>query len=76
MTGFVRLAAYQADRVTLTAGTTHIDGTLLVDSTDRVNLIFGSPMTDLSITLTSPSGLECCSMIRVPPMRRVWLRAL
>ncbi|MCI5197397.1 MAG: hypothetical protein D3919_14510, partial [Candidatus Electrothrix sp. AW5] len=52
----VTLAAYQADRVTLAAGTTHIDSTLQVDFTDRVNLIFGSPLTDLSITLTSPSG--------------------
>jgi len=52
----VTLAAYQADRVTLLAGTTYIGGTLLVDSTDRVNLVFGSPLPDLSITLTSPSG--------------------
>jgi len=52
----VTLAAYQADRVTLTAGTTHIEGTLPMNSTDRVNLVFGSPSTNLSITLTSPSG--------------------
>jgi hypothetical protein len=54
----VNLSAYQMNRVVLTAGSTYAGGSILLDSADGVKILFGSPMTDLGITLISPSGID------------------